>query len=53
MGAGRLGGFHLFVAAVNRGDFETAAAECHRAGCRDERNAWCAERFRAAGARAA
>ena len=35
-------------AACNRGDWETAARECHVSTSRPERNAWRAERLRAA-----
>jgi hypothetical protein len=45
-------GFHGFIdgypkecAAIERGDLATAAAECHRNGISDARNAWCRDQF--------
>ncbi len=41
--------FGDLLAACNRGDWATAAKECHVATSREDRNAWRAEMFTAAG----
>jgi len=53
LGVGGLGKFHELRAAVDTGDWRTAAAECHRRTCRAERNEWTRDLFlEAAGASA-
>ncbi len=53
LGMGGLGKFHNLLRAVNAGDWETAAAECHRLGIQDARNEETAALFRQAAAEGA
>jgi GH24 family phage-related lysozyme (muramidase) len=48
LGVGGLLKFHNMLAAVNAGDWETAAQQCHRMGIDDERNQETATLFRQA-----
>ena len=50
MGARNLRGFPLCLAAIRRGDWAGAAAQCHMSGCSDARNAWTKACFLAAAA---
>jgi GH24 family phage-related lysozyme (muramidase) len=49
LGVHGLGMFPHMLAAVNAGDWEMAAGQCHRSTCRDTRNAWTAQMFIDAG----
>jgi GH24 family phage-related lysozyme (muramidase) len=50
MGAKNMQGFPLCCAAIRRGDWTGAAAQCHMAGCSDARNSWTKACFLAAAA---
>lgn len=45
LGVHGLGMFPHMLAAVNAGDWEMAASQCHRSTCRESRNAWTATMF--------
>lgn len=45
LGVHGLAKFPVMLAACNSGDWATAAKQCHRATCRDTRNAWTAQMF--------
>jgi len=45
LGVHGLAMFPHMLAAVNAGDWEMAANQCHRSTCRDTRNAWTAQMF--------
>lgn len=44
-GVGGLSKFHHMNAAIASGDWATAATECHRNSCREERNEWTRDMF--------
>lgn len=45
LGVGGLGRFRRLIGACSAGDWATAAAECHRATCRESRNLWTSQMF--------
>jgi GH24 family phage-related lysozyme (muramidase) len=45
LGVHGLGMFPHMLAACNAGDWDMAAAQCHRSSCRDTRNVWTAQMF--------
>ena len=45
LGVHGLSKFPTMLAACNAGDWATAAAQCHRSTCREQRNDWTAQMF--------